>query len=273
LPGLIDLEIHVNDFKTLRGLPSSLLYLSCGYNQLTELELSANLKEVNCETNQIQTLILPNGLKRLNCHRNKVTTLSLPDTLRDLDCSTNQIEILHLSSGLKKLICHHNQLENLTLPDSLEELNCAYNKITDLKLNEQLVSVMLSHNPIVSVPIFPRHLRYVDLRFTNVEACFEITDRILKSRELFIQGTPLYTKVNAVIEMERPVTDPLIIKVAFQMVKTMEAKFKHRYYSMKAKARLLAWMWRARESLAMKKYHPDELFKRLDDGFDALERW
>jgi hypothetical protein len=73
--------------------------------------------------------------------------------------------------------------------------------------------------------------------------------------------------------MERPVTDPLIIKVAFQMVKTMETKFKHMYYSMKAKGRLLAWMWRARESLAMKKYHPDELFKRLEHGFDALERW
>lgn len=270
LPDLIDFEIHVNDFKSLRGLPSSLVYLSCGYNELTELELSANLKVVNCSNNQIQTLVVPHGLKELNCHRNKLVSLALPDTLRDVDCSANQIELLHLSSGLKQLICHHNQLESLTLPDSLEELNCAYNKITELKLNERLASVLLSHNPLVSAPVFPKHLRYVDLRFTNVEACFEITDRILKSGKLFIQGTPLYTKIKAVTD--EPVTNARVVKMAFDCIVYIEKTLKHMYYSIKAKSRMLAWMWRARESLAMKKYHPDELFKRLDD-LDALERW
>jgi hypothetical protein len=36
---------------------------------------------------------------------------------------------------------------------------------------------------------------------------------------------------------------------------------------------MLDWMWRARERIAMKKYHPDELLKLLEDGFDALEQW
>jgi hypothetical protein len=37
---------------------------------------------------------------------------------------------------------------------------------------------------------------------------------------------------------------------------------------------MMAWMWRARERIAMKKYHPDELSKLLEhDDFDALEEW
>ena len=37
---------------------------------------------------------------------------------------------------------------------------------------------------------------------------------------------------------------------------------------------MMAWLWRARESLAKRKYHPDELWKiLLEDDYDALEEW
>jgi hypothetical protein len=60
--------------------------------------------------------------------------------------------------------------------------------------------------------------------------------------------------------------------MAFQLIHMIEHRFKRTYYSMKAQNRMLAWMWRARERIAMKKYHPDELLKRLDN-YDDLEQW
>jgi hypothetical protein len=79
--------------------------------------------------------------------------------------------------------------------------------------------------------------------------------------------------MKAVLQIETHIVDPNIIKMAFDMINMIEKRFNQTYYLMKTKSRMLDWMWRARERISMKKYHPDELLKLLEDGFDALEQW
>ena len=251
LPALTYLDIRSNDFKRVRGLSPSLTYLSCGSNKIVEL---SNLSH---------------SLNRLNCGNNQLTKLELPPHLQELYCMDNQIQSLDLPSGLKILQCCLNKMETLILPDTLEKLDCTRNKIRSLNLNERLIKVSLSYNPLV--PILPKGLQMIDIQFTKIENCFEFADNMKGG--IFLYGTPLYRKIKAVVKTEERITCPVVIKMAFQIIRNIEHRFKHIYYSMKARTRLMSWMWRAREKIAMKKYHPDELFKRLDYGFDAVEQW
>jgi Leucine-rich repeat (LRR) protein len=237
----------------LPKLPNSLKILACGDNELTKVKLPPQLEELYCSRNQIQRLDLPASLKILYCYQNKIETLILPDTLEELNCG-------------------NNQLSTLSLPGTLKKLDCSKNKISLLKLNEQLIRIDLSYNPFVSVPKLPKGLQSINFKFTQMENCFEITDTMIDFGYLFLYGSPLYTKIKAVVKTDEHISCPVVIKMAFQLIDIIEHRFKRTYYSMKAKARMLAWMWRARETIAMKKYHPDELLKRLDD-YDALDMW
>jgi Leucine-rich repeat (LRR) protein len=95
-----------------------------------------NLKELNCNTNQISNLDnLPINLKELNCDNNQIKTLDkLPINLKNLYCRNNQIKKLDkLPINLKQLYCYNNQLTNLdNLPINLETLKCSNNQITSL---------------------------------------------------------------------------------------------------------------------------------------------
>jgi hypothetical protein len=273
LPALTRLEIHSNQIKSIRDLPASLTYLSCGSNKLLKLpKLPHSLKVLKCYNNQLTKIKLPPQLEELCCSNNQIQTLDLPAGLKMLYCCWNKIETLTLPDRLEEFECANNQLIALCLPNTLKKLDCSTNKITSLKLNEQLIKINLSYNPFVSVPRLPKGLQSINFKFTQIENCFEITDRMIEHGYLFLYGTPLYTKIKVVLKTDEPISSPWAIQIAFQIINRIEAYFKNTYYSMKAKARMLAWMWRAREKIAMKKYHPDELLKRLDD-YDALDLW
>ena len=40
-------------------------------------------------------------------------------------------------------------------------------------------------------------------------------------------------------------------------------RFRFIYYSIKYKSRIMAWMWRAREQIAIREWHPDRLRERI----------
>ena len=273
LPALTWLEIHANQLKTVYGLPASLTYLSCGSNGMLKLpKLPNSLKVLKCYNNQLTKVKLPPNLEELYCCENQIQTLELPSGLKILFCYHNQIKTLIFPDTLEVLDCGKNQLTALSLPSTLKKLNCSTNNISSLNLNEQLVRVDLSYNPFVSVPRLPKGLQSINFKFTKMENCFEVTDKMIDHGYLLLYGSPIYRKVKAVLKTDEHITSPVAIKIAFQIISNIEARFKDTYYSMKARARMLSWMWRARESIAMKKYHPDELLKRLDD-FDTLEEW
>lgn len=107
---------------SLRGIEhfKSLRTLYCGYNQLTELDVSQNtaLTELDCSENQ---------LTELNVSRNTVLT--------GLDCSVNPLAKLDISqnTALMKLYCSENELTKLDVRrnTALTYLNCNFNQLTE----------------------------------------------------------------------------------------------------------------------------------------------
>jgi hypothetical protein len=124
-----------------------------------------------------------------------------------------------------------------------------------------------------SVPVLHRGITFLNLNHTKVEGCFDFGYPLDKNGGLYLYDTPLYSKMKAVLQTE--VIDPVMIKLSFEMITMIERKFKENYYGCKVKERMMEWLWRSRETLAMRKYHPDELWKHLacEDYVDALDQW
>jgi len=92
---------------------TALTYLNCAYNQLTELDVSANTALIN-----------------LYCHNNQLTGLDLSNNilLQNMTCSDNQLTSLNVSANtaLTYISCSSNHLTSLDLSKNtaLTALNC-----------------------------------------------------------------------------------------------------------------------------------------------------
>jgi len=251
---LVKLYCSFNPYLKLSTFPNSLRELHCCNNHMTSLCLPPQIEIVYCSYNQIQSVVLPHGIKEFYCDHNLLKSLDLPETLRVLDCVDNQ-------------------LTSLTLPPQLRELSSSHNQLTSIVLNKRLVRLNLSHNPLLLAPVLPKGITFLNLNHTQIENCFTLSEPLRQDGGLYLYGTPLYTKMGAVLQIVSRLIDPILIEIAFDMITMIERKFKELYYALKMRDPLRTWMWRARESLARRKYHPDELLKRLGCGFDALEEW
>jgi len=80
----------------------NLIYLSCRYNQLTELDVSENinLEHLYCENNQLTKLDVTKNikLKYLCCEYNQLTELDVTKNVNliDLYCKNNQLKELDI---------------------------------------------------------------------------------------------------------------------------------------------------------------------------------
>ncbi len=138
------LNVGFNNIADLTGIQdfTLLTYLSCGFNQLSSLDVSQNLnlEQLFCWDNQLTSLIVLSNtlLKNLNCNGNQIT---------NLDISQNTL--------LTKLDCGVNQLTNLNLTQNINlvEIDCYTNMITNLNVTQNLALEFLSFytNPISSI--------------------------------------------------------------------------------------------------------------------------
>jgi len=163
-----------------------LSYLHFGVNQLTEIDLSANLllKELYCNNNQIQELDVSKNiaLQRLHCGGNQLTELDVSsnESLWDLQCRENQLSTLDLfmNKNLRLFHCGYNLLSELILPSSmfvLERLSCYSNQLTSLSLENciNLESLSCSSNLISSLDI-SNCQKLTSLNCGNMPTLFEI---------------------------------------------------------------------------------------------------
>lgn len=105
-------------------LPSSLIYLICEGNEITELpELPKSLMVLNVIANKLTKLPnLPANLKTLRCSLNKLTYLPpLPPMLETLQCGDNEItELPELPKTLRSLSCSWTKIKRLpALPPNI----------------------------------------------------------------------------------------------------------------------------------------------------------
>ena len=106
-----ELNLYKKKIANLQGIElfTALQILKCGFNSLTELDLSKNtaLKTLYCEGNQFETLDVSNNtaLTELDCSQNKLTTLDVSKNtkLTSLYCSQNSIRGDNMTTLIKSL--------------------------------------------------------------------------------------------------------------------------------------------------------------------------
>ena len=144
---------------------TGLTYLSCNYNNLTELDVSKNtaLETLECESNELTTLDVSKNtaLETLKCSYNELTTLdvSANTALDTLYCSGNQLTTLDVSANtaLDTLYCRHNQLMTLDVSanTALRWLWCEDNQLAalDVSANRLLEDLSCYDNQLAALDV------------------------------------------------------------------------------------------------------------------------
>lgn len=123
----------------------NLTSLDCEYNNLTTLDLNANVKLQSLYTAgnyltalNVTTLV---DLKTLECNSNKITSLDLSKNskLERLRTANNKLTALNVSKNLElyDIGCENNQIEHIdiSLNVKLTSIDCRFNKLKSLNLN------------------------------------------------------------------------------------------------------------------------------------------
>ena len=182
------LDVSDSGIRDLTGVEylTSLTSLNCGYNDLTELNVSKNtaLVSLSCYENRLTSLNVSknkslkvldcgyNRLKKLNVSNNKaleelyvsgnqLTALDVTGNtaLVCLECQENAITSLNVTknTALKWLYCSDNKLAalNVTQNKALQELYCSWNKLKELNLfnNTALKELTCSNNLLTGLDL------------------------------------------------------------------------------------------------------------------------
>ena len=164
---LDNLSEYTEPLTSLQGIEyfESLTQLSCYYNQLTSLDISANtaLTTLWCYNNSLTSLDVSGctALTELSCPFNQLTSLDLSanTALTGLSCSSNQLTTLDVSANtaLTELSCENNQLTTLDISanTALTELYCYGNQLTslDVSANMALTWLTCSYNSLETLDI------------------------------------------------------------------------------------------------------------------------
>lgn len=190
-------QISLDDkgIKSFKGIEylTSLTYLNCGNNKISELDLRNNkeLKALYCLNNYLSYAFL-NGvqvsdlkldgldkLKILSCGYNKLTCLDLSSctALESLYCSGNNIASLDLSNltSLGRVEINSNDMKDLNVSGctALANLWAKNNKLTslDISSNEQLTFLDCQFNSITHIDFCENNqvLNYIDICDNMIE--------------------------------------------------------------------------------------------------------
>lgn len=132
-----DSEIQLEEALSVQYLDLS----NANIQSLSGIEQFINLRELNCENNQISELPLTTlgYLKRLNCNNNQISSLDFDTSLlQELRCANNQISFVNIGLNTLELDVSYNQIEQLNLPTSgyYAYLNISGNLFTEIQIQQ-----------------------------------------------------------------------------------------------------------------------------------------
>lgn len=200
-----DLGITLKNITDLTGIEAftSLMFLDCSYNRLSNLNVSqnTNLIQLFCSGNQLTNLNVTNltnlnilwcancGLSNLNvsrntqlislvCNSNQLTALDVSKNinLNVLVCEYNQLTAIDVTENtiLSRLQCGNNLLSNLNISQniSLDFLSCEQNQLTTLstKVNTVLGSLNCSFNDLYELD-FSKNPKLTTINCSNNQLC------------------------------------------------------------------------------------------------------
>jgi Leucine-rich repeat (LRR) protein len=156
---LVELRCNMNNISQI-NINANLLELSLFDNNLQSLDVSnSKLESLSCGSNNLANLNVSgaDSLTQLTCDNNKLTNLDLTSNsnLRYLNCDDNLLTTINLNSNLNltHLYCENNNLGTINLSQNfyLRELWLRYNSLTDLDFrngnNTYLNNFKLRYNP------------------------------------------------------------------------------------------------------------------------------
>ncbi len=144
------LNISNENISDLTGIQafSALEYLNCADNNLSNLNVTANVKLVYlyCNNNNLTSLDVSNNvdLEFLSCYQNNLSNLdvTLNTSLITLECNNNNLSSLDVTSNfsLSELYCYNNNLTDLDVTGntSLVNLDCGGNNLSSLDVSANL---------------------------------------------------------------------------------------------------------------------------------------
>ena len=161
------LYINSQNISDLTGIEdfTALTFLSCGNNELDNLNVSQNtaLESLYCYKNKLTSLDVSTNTALIDmyCYLNKLTHLDVDKntTLSVLECWYNQITNLDVSknTALTILMCGGNELRTLDVSNntSLIDLHCSTNQLTSLNVsnNRILTSLYCYNNPLIKLDV------------------------------------------------------------------------------------------------------------------------
>ncbi len=142
----------------------SLTILACFNNMITKLDVKENLSLalISCYSNQLSSLDVSNNtmLTMLICSDNKLREINIGTLpLIALYCDDNELTSLDLSGlpALINLICHNNYLRDIDVSSNtiLNVLHCQENELTslDVSANIELVELACCQNNLTSLDV------------------------------------------------------------------------------------------------------------------------
>jgi len=156
------LSVSNQSISDLTGIEdfTSLTYLDCNTNPLTNLDVSNNtaLTSLDCESNQLTSLDVSQNtaLTQLWCQANQLTTLDVSQNtaLTHLNCPGNQLTSLDVSqnTALTDLSCFVNNLISLDVSNNtaLTWLWCQNNPLTFLDIRNGNNTNFSSFNALIN---------------------------------------------------------------------------------------------------------------------------
>ena len=157
-----DGQIQVSEAQNIHML----WVMSANISDLTGIESFVNLRELNCNDNNLTNLDVSSlpFLTDLHCANNSITALNLTNlNLQSLYCNNNLLTSLdlHILPALKYIYCSNNLLTSLNI-DGMSEiftLHCSNNQLTSLDfsaITSYLLSVDCSNNNISTLDLSVR---------------------------------------------------------------------------------------------------------------------
>ena len=162
-----------------------------------------------------------------------------------------------LNKNLQVLYCHNNNLTSLLcLNENLRELNCSDNDLTSLPyLNENLEELYCNNNQLTSLPSLNKNLQILYCWDNQLTSLPYLNKNL---HEIHFNNNPICEIID--IEIEKDICN--------KQIQTLN-NFRHLYWCLKFKKQLNKWLWeKIREPKIMKQYHPNYLFKNLQEDTD-----
>jgi len=157
LEGYIDLSNFIN-----------LISLDIGNNNITNIKVNDNLKELVITNNDI--ILLPNNINlvRLECSENKI--INIPNIYSDLEllyCNNNNIIHINRYPKLRKLVIHDNPLNQLEVSPEILYLDISVTPLTNLSIFPNLDHLVANSCKIKDIP-YISSLRTLELINTPI---------------------------------------------------------------------------------------------------------